>query len=146
MVLSLFQRLAAPAAALALLLVPSLAQACRCLPFESTLNAYEEADRVFSGEVLEVASPEADHFYVRVVLDERRAWKGGDADGEVVILTTSSPAACGVTFRHGVIYLIFAYDEGEYLTTNTCSGTVPLADGLKEAKDLDEIVAGQGTN
>ena len=125
----------------AAILLPGPALACKCVAFQSTAHAYEVADVVFSGEVIALQNPDSrDSFLENATLRIEKVWKGGPEGSTIEILTPAHAVACGFPFETGESYVIFGFDTGEFLTTNSCSGTLSISQASQEINELDKIL------
>jgi FlgD Ig-like domain len=89
----------------------SHACACSCAPTDF-YAAFAGSNAVLLGEVLEISSPAPEHpDQVSVTVRVEYAWKGASATSTIQVLTASSSAACGFSFRVGARYLIYANDS-----------------------------------
>ena len=144
------------AALLVVLVAPALvvvgstsALACSCIPARPDKAAVEEAAAVFSGTVAKI-EPGVDIGFDRVTwtFAVEEVYKGDVAEMQDVSSHTQS-AACGLVFKEGKRYLVFAYvgDEdlasNEDLATNSCMNTRPLS-GDREPK-LEPIASFEKT-
>ena len=129
------------AAVAILVLAPSDGFACSCpYVWESLADELnwkiKGADAIFSGEVLSVTEETR---YLSVDFSVVDVWKG-DVTEKVTVVTGRNGGSCGVDFKSGEKYLVFASNsmwltEGvNNLTAGLCSRTGPL----EEAKiDID---------
>lgn len=101
------------------LLLPGEAKACSCMRPAPPDEALEAAEAVFFGEVLTV---EAVAHGLRVNIQVEHGWKGVDGD-RVEVWTASSGASCGVSFRPGETYLVYAESFDDRLGASLCSRT-----------------------
>ncbi|MFI5306821.1 MAG: hypothetical protein ACHQ53_05690 [Polyangiales bacterium] len=129
-------RCATGAGALALMLaaiVPcSKAAACEC-PSLTPLEAYEQADAVFEGRVIEVAQARGDVEGVhRVRLSVVRAWKG--VRDETVELLAAP--ACGSELTANESYFVYASAQGGKLALGECSRTRPMPQADEDLRAL----------
>jgi hypothetical protein len=129
------------ALALASLLLTSPAVfACKCRPPAPPKDALAESFAVFTGKVTSVEK--AGEFQIAVTLKVRGVWKGVK-DKEVTLYTANHSAACGVEFKEGVEYLVYADQQKNgdrvALSTNSCTRTRSLDNA---AEDLKELGAG----
>ncbi|MCG7344509.1 hypothetical protein MHZ92_10210 [Sporosarcina sp. ACRSL] len=128
-----------------LLWKPLDASACSCMMPPPPEDAMNEADAVFTGEVVEViengklirGSGKTVHFKVD------KAWKGTD-DSEMVITTGFGGGDCGIPFEKGQKYLVYASTSDMYvsntLSTTICHRTTEIA---YATEDLNAIGEGQ---
>ena len=88
--------------------LPSGISACSCVNISFDI-AYASSDAVFLGEVLEVASASPEYAgAVWATIRVEAHWKG--APPHIVrLLTGADGAMCGITFRPGVRYLVYAF-------------------------------------
>jgi hypothetical protein len=97
---------------------------------------------VFEGRVRAIAregSAEVGPARLAVTLEVVQTWKGADAE-EVVVMTMTDSAACGVPFEQGRSYLVFAAsDASGALSAGLCGGTKP-----REESDEDVAALGAG--
>jgi len=118
---------------LALLLIPRVAAACACVASGPACEAVWQADAVFDATVAgvtpvvasrEVAGRRVPVDEKRVRLTVRQAWRGG-AHGTVEIITAATATDCGVDFRPGGRYLVFAQRRAtdRQLFVSVCSLT-----------------------
>ena len=136
-------------------LLPVPAQACTCLTPPSPSRGAEAVDVVFVGTAANVEHIEADgwlygawksmlgaeHLYefetLRVTMDVSTAIKGTDKLNWF-LETAATTELCGVLFREGEEYLVYAFDgAGETVTTDMCTRT---ATSKKAASDIKALV------
>ena len=113
---------------------------CSCR--ESTLEElFESADAVFIGEVLEIKLLKFlglfGDYGIEATIKVSKNFKGNTKE-QVIVSTGLGGGDCGYKFNKNVRYLIYAHGSGEQLSANTCSGTIPLENALKE-NVLDRI-------
>lgn len=102
------------------------ADACDCDP-PSLERAREQADVIFEGRIQALAE---DGATFRIT----QQWKGvGDVE-ELEIAT--GPGTCGIHFREGEVYLVFAHQEGERLRTNICDRTALMTNAEEDLMEL----------
>ena len=117
--------------------VPQSVFACSCLAGQSQEAAFEEADAVFSGQVLSIDAVGGAY---TVTFDTGVVWKGTEQRMYEVV-TADNSAGCGYTFVEDAWYVVYAHEgEGEVLSTGLCSRTALLG----ESADL--LALGAGTN
>ena len=121
----------------ALTVAPQMALACSCAAGGTALEAFSEADAVFSGQVQSI---EKAGMNVLVTFDTGVVWKG-EANPSYEVMTTDNSAACGYPFVEDEWYIVYASvsDDG-MLSTGLCSRTSTLA--LSE----DLLTLGEGEN
>jgi hypothetical protein len=110
------------------------ALACSCSVL-TPAEAYEQADAVFEGRVVEVRAPAADaaaHASSRSVhLQVVRAWKG-IAGEQVEVTTAVGGTACGYDFAAERSYFVYAANRDGKLAVSLCSRTRPMADAAED--------------
>ena len=117
---------------------PRLASACSCAAPPGPLEALEQADAVFTGEVTGT-SRQLRNSSVATRIRLIRSYKGG-MQSSVTIYSADNSAACGFSFEKGKKYLVYAYEgEGE-LRTSICTRTTTL-----EMAEQDLAALGDGT-
>jgi len=122
--------------------------ACKCVPqSESTTEALQKYDGVWSGKVMSIKGPKVVRQGKRVVsVDEfvevtfrvAQSWKGVDSE-VVTILTPMSD--CAYRFKIGEEYLVWAYLNREAptkLVTDFCCRTDKFIDSAKDVKELGD--------
>lgn len=128
--------------ALLVSLVADRAEACEC--FRSALPTYidesiREATTIFVGELAPLppqgppelrasgADREPSLASNRVALQPSRILKGPQTREPVRVWTAATREGCGVDFRPGTSYVVFAYtDASGELETSTCTLTAPV--------------------
>lgn len=115
--------------------------ACSCAEPLSVEESLEQAAAVFSGKVIRVKEKKQEHgFYGKSVLFEvNEIWKGVE-HSQIMIETGSGDADCGIHFKEGVEYLVYAYEDESKLKTYLCTRTKELS----FAQD-DLFVLGEGS-
>ena len=102
---------------LSFILVCNVAQACDCLiPDVSKLEP--NAVMVFKGKVLKKSSPSPETF--SYMFSPTKIYKGSDLRN-IVVLTPSAGASCGVSFSVDSEYVVFAYKVGNELHSSLCN-------------------------
>jgi hypothetical protein len=107
-------------------------------------DALEEADAVFSGEVVEIIENQklfGGSYGKTVHFKVDKAWKGTD-ESEMVITTGNNGGDCGFSFEKGQKYLVYGsasnmYVEGT-LSTTICHRTTELAGATDDLNALGE--------
>ena len=125
-------------AALAVIAVPpERSFACSCVGF-TTLEAKERADAVFRGTVTQIDKPS---FMVnsgslaQVYLQVEEVWKGPEQQ-EFMVSAAISEASCGVEFKEGVSYLVFAQNQEGTWRTSICNETKEVSMSGAALKEL----------
>lgn len=118
------------------ILIPSSGEACRCLPKPPPREALDKAVAVFLGQARSVKGSIRRTYAFGV----RRYWKG-DVGRNAEVTTAASSAACGVSFRIGESYLVYASKAatGRGFATSICTRTRP-----ESAAQEDLRVLGKG--
>jgi hypothetical protein len=94
----------------------AIALSCSCQGV-TVENSFENARAVFSGKVTRI-TPSGDDFIVKFAVKD--VWKGDRIDS---VRTNKSDGMCGVGFKKGKEYVVFATQyEGKY-STGICDGT-----------------------
>lgn len=126
----------------ALLLGPSEAQACSCMPTKDALTSARDSSVVFEGKLVAVESPKpaSPHDLPMKVFtfEVARTFKG-QLDSQVRVHTTDNSAACGRDYgKPGDTWLIYAriHDNGE-IHDGLCSRTQPIADAAADIAELE---------
>jgi hypothetical protein len=108
----------------------SAAHACSCAAAVTPEQALQRSGSVFTGTVVNIVppppgiisntgSPEEVTFRVANV----SKGPAPSADGTIVITTAVNGASCGYNFQVGGRYRVYAYNAGQNLQTDLCSGT-----------------------
>lgn len=120
------------------LALSSPAAACTCLSL-TDVEASENADVVFTGNLVEVQTPSGDSFSSadpeHFIFDVDRVYKG-EARATQSVVTARSGASCGLELSGRGPFLVFAFLEPDRLTggvegelhSNLCSGSRALED------------------
>ena len=116
----------------------SIVMPCDCAPPPSPKEAYEMADAVFSGEVINIVE-DWDNLLKEISIDVYDVWKGS-IDNQIVILTGIDDGICGYNFQEGLEYLIYANISGQNLWTNICTRTTLLEDAEEDLEYLNQLL------
>ena len=119
---------------LGLLIAPSLvalgatsALACSCIPHKPDHKAVEDAAAVFTGKLASADVERVGYSAATWTFAVDTVYKGDVRATQEVSSETQGPA-CGIVFKEGKRYAVFAYaDNGEF-QTNSCSNTRAIAD------------------
>ena len=108
--------------AAAVLLPASPCLACSCVPVTAA-EAFDRAEVVFTGLAAEdtTASFSAGDVEVRFVIEE--VHKGRPLGPTASVFGSNQGSACGIHFRQGTRYTVYAFEDSGGLETNSCSGT-----------------------
>lgn len=115
---------------------------CTCVPPGPPRQAFEQADAVFRGVVLDVSTRRNRSgprwllpTRVRVRVTER--WKGVGADRVVVVRTGTGGGDCGYRFVPGGEYVIYAWaNEDSGLMTGICTRTSQVEHAGEDLREL----------
>jgi hypothetical protein len=118
------------------LMIPDAAQACSCLRPPEPWEARAEAAAVFTGTVTRVVEED---YRLRVTFRVDNNWKGR-ASEQVFVSTASSTSACGIPFREGREYIVYADMHGNDLSTNMCTRTAPLERASEDIEAFETSV------
>jgi hypothetical protein len=113
------------------------ALACSCSVL-TPADAYQQADAVFEGRVVEVRAPAAEggHGASRSVrLQVVRAWKG-ITDEQVEVATPVGSTACGYDFSTDQSYFVYAANRDGKLSVSLCSRTRKMAEAIDDLRVL----------
>ena len=116
------------------ILLISLAFPCSCMEPPPPEEAYEDADVVFSGEVINITEDESGYYH-EVTFQIIDVWKGEDSE-EITVLTETYSDACGYNFQINNEYLVYAYNYTWGIYTNICTRTNLLE---YASEDLDYL-------
>jgi hypothetical protein len=125
-----------------LVLLPLLshpAEACSCIPPKSPTQSLKEADAVFLGKVIEIATQRSPEGYGerRIKMEASKSWKG--ISGKSFYVTTGVyDGDCGYPFVKGKTYLVYANMDKrrKRLDINICSRTRKLEAASGDLKAL----------
>jgi len=125
---------------LAFLFLPLHASACRCPKKQTADEAWESAQAIFSGRVLDVKKDAGatDELKVKVDFEVLEAWKGPKGK-RVSVHTSGRGPDCGFVFKKGEKYMVYAF--GEKLLVDQCSRTVALDGGKLNPKPSKKMTA-----
>ena len=123
---------------------------CSCEP-PTPLDSvqYNSYDFILKGKVVNVVK---DLFEQRVSIEVDKIYKGERKRSVVLIKTAASESECGIYFKKGQTWLVYAYGTRE-LMTNLCNRTIQLssggsssvADGEADLKYLEAILRSNGS-
>ncbi len=109
-------------AALVMIAAASPVHSCDCVPIPPPAQAFEQADAVLMGRVIDIQEEPAS-YSLTVRISATEVWKG-KKDLTAEIITASNSAMCGFYFQKGKTYLIYACENPEgRLATNNCTRT-----------------------
>lgn len=122
------------------LLLPTTANACSCVSFESPEEAVSVSSTVFLGTPTEKSS---DGFEDTYLFDVSRVYKG-DVDSVTSVGTMSSTAACGTGYVLGTEQLMFVSKPYDVDAEFQGSGCVPGSRSDFDVQATVESVYGDG--
>lgn len=131
----------AVAALLALVALPSRADACSCVAGAPLCQTFWSTPLVFSGTVTEIEPVPSENprlMSTRRIVRFRvgRTWRG-DASGTIEIGTGMGGGDCGYNFVKGEQYLVFASGSPGRYSTGICSRTRPLDTAAEDLNYLE---------
>lgn len=94
------------------------AVACSCM-VRSAAQQMASATAVFSGEAVAVSADDRSAIAAFAV----HAVYKGDVARSVTVRSGGDQADCAVPFQDGVVYVVFAVDQGGQMTASLCGGT-----------------------
>lgn len=100
----------------------SPARACSCMGPKTHEQYFADAEYAFNGVPTSVENLNGKTYTFSV----GQAFKG-QIPNPVKISTPSDGAACGTTFDIGTAYRVYAFKNGDLLSTNLCSGNATVA-------------------
>jgi hypothetical protein len=118
--------------ALAVPVVASPCWACSCAttgdPAQDRINHAESADLVFTGiaksqRIIDEGDPDFHGDEMIATRFRVRTTYKGHPGRWVTVETYVSGATCGYNFDEGKRYTVFAFEERDHYSTNSCSGT-----------------------
>jgi MYXO-CTERM domain-containing protein len=115
------------------------ASACSCIQPPSPAVALENSDAVFTARIERVATK---GYEKQVVMRVERTWKGSKAGASVTVLTGMGGGDCGVPFKAGTTWLVYAGQHEGTLRASICSRTALLADAKEDIPALTEAARG----
>ena len=123
----------------ALLVTPALvvlgatqALACSCVPPSPDHKAIEDAAAVFTGTMVEADVAKIGLSPGKWTFEVDTVYKGRTVSERQVVHSHTQSAACGIVFKEGKRYAVFAHEQKGGLGTNLCMNTRLLPEG----KDL----------
>lgn len=118
-----------------------IASACSCIQLENTEQKLNNAEYVFSGQVVDISSNrEMQEVTIRTI----QYWKPSEFPESVnlkLYATKDTGANCGYNFQKGKNYIIYAYldEETSQLKTNSCMGNSIITEETNEIKELNTL-------
>lgn len=106
--------------------------ACSCGGTAKPDASFRYSDAVFAGTVVGVDSSRIespDQFYLPFLFNVTHVWKG-EARDSIVVETARYTSMCGIAFKTGVSYLVYARDYRGGLKAHGCGRTRQLEDAI----------------
>lgn len=122
---------------------PSITSACSCAEMPSVEEEFERSQAVFSGKVLDVREKKDIKGFMRksVLFEVTNTWKGVE-QSQVIITTGQGGGDCGIDFKVGHDYLVYANESKMYgaksLVSIICDRTNELSTLQEDLKILGE--------
>ena len=110
-------------AMLGLILASPVYAMCRCVPPGTAKNEFNQSAAVFSGRVVTIKK--APGMTERVTFQVLKRWKG-PRKRQIVLINSTDPEACGMVFKKGQKYLVYALGESSKLRSSLCTRTAFL--------------------
>lgn len=113
---------------------------CSCAGTPKPDASFQGSDAVFAGTVMGVDSSSIespDQFYLPFLFNVTHVWKG-EARDSIVVETARYTSMCGIAFKTGVSYLVYARDYNGGLKAHGCGRTRPLEDAIWDRYWLSE--------
>lgn len=122
-----------------------LASACSCIYFENTSQKLDNAEYVFSGEIINIKISGQEYNELQeVTIKTIQYWKPSEFPESInlnLYATKDSGANCGYNFELGKKYIIYAYLDSENgrLSTSSCMGNSILNEKTNELNELNNL-------
>jgi hypothetical protein len=107
--------------------------ACSCLKPLSPTKELKGATAVFVGEVCGITE-NRDSLSAEFSLEQ--VWKGS-SQKQIIVQTSKYGSDCGIGFRMGVKYLVYAYGK-DVLNVSRCSRTKEVDQAQEDLRELKE--------
>lgn len=124
---------------LAIASFPSTTSACSCVELPSVEEEFERSKAVFSGKVIDII--ENQNSTKSVLFEVTNTWKGVE-ETQIIITTGQGGGDCGINFKVGVDYLVYANESTMYgeksLVSITCDRTNELSSAQEDLAILSE--------
>ncbi|WP_449623092.1 hypothetical protein [Robertmurraya sp. Marseille-Q9965] len=123
---------------------PSTSSACSCAEQQSVEEEFKQSKAVFRGKVLEVKENRSINGSMSnsVLFEVSKTWKGVD-ETQIIITTGVSDGDCGIEFRKGEEYLVYATESTMY-GENTLVSTICDRTGELQTLRDDLTILGEG--
>ncbi|NEU31742.1 hypothetical protein GN156_13305 [bacterium LRH843] len=121
---------------------PSMTSACSCVE-SSVEEQFDRSTAVFSGKVIDIREKKSKGRASKSVLFEViETWKGVQ-QSQIIITTGLGGGDCGIDFKEGEEYLVFASESTMYGTISLVSIICDGTDNLSSSYD-DLAILGEG--
>lgn len=123
---------------------PSMASACECAELPSVEAEFENSKAVFSGKVIDIREKGSLKGYrsKSVLFEVKNTWKGV-TQSQIIITTGQGGGDCGIDFKEGEEYLVYANDSTMYGKKTLVSIICDRTNDLKSSQEDLEIL-GEG--
>lgn len=118
--------------------------ACSCAESPSVEEELERSNAVFSGKVISVREKRSLNGNVSklVLFEVTNTWKGVE-QSQIMITTGLGDGDCGIDFKEGEEYLVYAHESTMYGAKSLVSGICDRTNKLSAAKN-DLAILGEG--
>ncbi|MCJ7840016.1 hypothetical protein MUB24_03640 [Lederbergia sp. NSJ-179] len=122
---------------------PAPVQACSCAELPGVEEEFDRSKAVFSGKVLEVRekTDSSGYMYKSILFQVIKTWKG-IKESQVIITTGIGGGDCGIDFKEGQEYLVYADETDTYeaktLSTVICDRTNKIHSSQEDLEILGE--------
>ncbi len=92
-----------------------MASACKCAELPNVEAEFESSKAVFSGKVADIREKRSlkGYLYKSVLFEVTNTWKGVN-QSQIIITTGQGGGDCGIDFKEGEEYLVYAKDSTLY--------------------------------
>ncbi|WP_394234237.1 hypothetical protein [Niallia oryzisoli] len=122
---------------------PTITSACSCAELPSVEEELERSQAVFSGQVVNVREKRSIKGYITksVLFEVTNTWRGVK-QSQMIISTGQGDGDCGIDFKEGQEYLVYANESTMYgvksLVSTICDRTNELSVLREDIKILGE--------
>lgn len=127
-------------------LSPSQVQACSCAEVQNVEEELERSEAVFSGKVLDIREKTnpSGYNYKSVLFQVAYTWKGVK-ESQIIITTGLGGGDCGIDFKEGQEYLVYANEsDADMYEANTLSTVICDRTNMIHASHEDLEILGDG--
>jgi hypothetical protein len=123
---------------------PSSTSACSCAESPSVEEELERSKAVFSGKVVDIKEKRSLNGYTSksVLFDVTNTWKGA-RQSQMIITTGQGSGDCGVDFKEGEEYLVYANESTMYGAESLVSIICDRTNELSSSQG-DLVILGEG--